>query len=323
MSQKIKWGILGLGKIAGKFCDGLQHASNAEIYAVASRDLNKAEEFAAQFEAEKSYGSYEELLKDEQVQVVYIATPHAFHHELAIKCIEHGKAVLCEKPFALNYKQAGEMISLAREKNVFIMEALWTAFLPHFRDLETKFKNKEYGQLKSLKADFGFPAEFDETKRLFNKSLGGGSLLDIGIYPVFLAYRLLGMPNRITAEAQLAETGVDESCDIKFHYDQNIEVELTSTFKEKTPTEAILEFEESKVIMNSRFHEPTSITTHKDGKHEVRDYGVENNGYTYEAEHVGEMLLNNKTESDIWSIENTLELMQLLDSIRKEIKLEY
>ena len=147
MSQKIKWGILGLGKIAGKFCDGLQHASNAKLYAVASRDLNKAEEFAAKFEAKKSYGSYEELLKDEAVQVVYIATPHAFHHELAIKCIAHGKAVLCEKPFALNYKQAREMISLAREKNVFIMEALWTAFLPHFLDLESKFKNKEYGKI--------------------------------------------------------------------------------------------------------------------------------------------------------------------------------
>jgi len=323
MSEKIKWGILGLGKIAAKFCEGLKDANNAEVYAVGSRDLQKAKEFGEMYGSKYTYGSYTELIEDEKVDVIYIATPHAYHHELALECIHHGKAVLCEKPFAMNLEQAREVITLARQKNVFIMEALWTAFLPHFQDLEKKFKTGEFGALKSLQADFGFTAAFDASKRLFNKSLGGGSLLDIGIYPVFLAYRLLGKPDSITAEAQLAETGVDESCDIRFYYNNDIKVELNSTFKEDTPTEAILEFEDSKIIVNSRFHEPTSITTHQKDKHEVKDYGVENNGYTFEAEHVGEMFKQGRLESDIWTHQNTLDLMELLDTIRKEIKLEY
>ena len=323
MSEKVKWGIIGLGKIAGKFAEGLRDAENAELYAVASRDKEKAEDFAGDYEAVKSFGSYEELMQDEDVEVIYIATPHVFHHDLTIECLQNGKAVLCEKPFAMNYSEAKEMIEAARKNNVFLMEALWTAFLPHFQDVLDKVENKEFGTIKSLKADFGFPAEFDKEKRLFNKSLGGGSLLDIGIYPVFLAYKLLGMPESIEAEAEMTETGVDNKCDITFNYPNGLKAKLFSTFKEKTPTSAEIIFDDAKMVINSRFHEPTSVTTHIGEKHEIRDYGVENNGYTYEAEHVSKMLRDGKIESDIWTFQNTLDIVKLLDDIRSKIELEY
>lgn len=323
MSEKVKWGIIGLGKIAGKFATGLKDAEEAELYAVASRDKEKAEEFANEYEAAKSFGSYKELMEDEDVEVIYIATPHVFHKDLTIECLQHGKAVLCEKPFAMNYEQAKEMIQAAKKNKIFLMEALWTAFLPHFQDVVEKVKNKEFGEIKSLKADFGFAAEFNKEKRLFNKSLGGGSLLDIGIYPVFLAYKLLGIPESIEAEAEMTETGVDNKCDITFVYSNGLRVDLFSTFKEVTPTAAEIHFDDAIMIINSRFHEPTSVTTHVNDKHEIRDFGVENNGYTYEAEHVSKMLREGKTESDVWSFQNTLDLAKLLDEIRNKIKLEY
>ncbi len=323
MKKEINWGIIGLGKIAKKFSEGLTKVENAHLYGVASRDLEKAKEFSEEYHSEVAYGSYEELMQDENVDVIYIATPHVFHHTLTLDCLKHGKAVLSEKPFAMNLKEAEEMIHSARDKKVFLMEALWTKFLPHFQDVLQKVNSEEFGKIRSLKADFGFQAEFDKNKRLFNKSLGGGSLLDIGIYPLFAAYCLLGKPEEIEAEAKFAETGVDLETRMKLKYRNGVVAELFSTLKEKTPTVAEIKLEKATIILDSRFHEPTSVTTITDDKQEIRDFGVENNGYTFEAEHVTKMLQEGKTESDIWSHQNTLDLMALLDQVREKIGLEY
>lgn len=321
--KKIKWGIIGLGKIANKFAEGLISVENAELYAVASRDLSNAKKFSEIRQAEVFYGSYEELMKDAEVDVIYIATPHVFHYELTLRCINHGKAVLCEKPFAMNIQETEEMIALSRQKKVFLMEALWTKFLPHFQYISERIESGEFGELRSIKADFGFSAEFDKTTRLFNRSLGGGSLLDIGIYPVFLAYSLLGKPDTIKAEAEITETGVDSECRMQFNYANNVKAELFSTFKEKTPTIAEVTLEKGKIILNSRFHEPTTVNIFSDGIEEIREFGVETNGYNFEAAHVSDMLQKGKTESDIWSLDHTRDLMMLLDAIRKEIGLVY
>jgi len=321
--KKIKWGIIGLGKIANKFAEGLKSVENAELYAAASRDLKNAQEFSKTHQAKVAYGSYEELMKDEEVDVVYIATPHAFHYELTLKSINHGKAVLCEKPFAMNLQETEEMITLSREKKVFLMEALWTMFLPHFQYASEKIRSGEFGKVKSLKADFGFPAKFDKTERLFNKKLGGGSLLDIGIYPIFMAYSILGKPKHIKAKAEFAETGVDSACNIKFSYNDGVEAALFSTFTEKTPTTAEILLEKGKIILDSRFHEPTTLTIISKEKEEVKDFGVNTNGYNFEAAHVTKMLQEGKTESDIWGLDKTKDLMALLDNTRKEIGLEY
>lgn len=321
--KKIKWGIIGLGKIANKFAEGLTSVENAELYAVASRDLGNAEKFSGIHKAEVFYGSYKELMEDPEVDVIYIATPHVFHYELTLKCINHGKAVLCEKPFAMNIQETEEMIALSREKKVFLMEALWTRFLPHFQYVSERIKSGEFGELRSIKADFGFSAKFDKTKRLFNRYLGGGSLLDIGIYPVFLAYSLLGKPDTIKAEAEITETGVDSECRMKFNYANNVKAELFSTFKEKTPTTAEITLEKGKILMNSRFHEPTTVIIISNGKEEIREFGVQTNGYNFEAAHVSEMIQKGKTESDIWSLDQTRDLMSLLDQVREEIGLTY
>lgn len=321
--KKIKWGIIGLGKIANKFAEGLSSVENAELYAVASRDLSNANKFSEIHTAEVFYGSYKELMEDNEVDVIYIATPHVFHHELTLQCINHGKAVLCEKPFAMNIQETEEMIALSREKNIFLMEALWTKFLPHFQYVSERINTGEFGNLRSIKADFGFLAEFDKTKRLFNKSLGGGSLLDIGIYPVFLAYSLLGKPDTIKASAEFTDTEVDSECRMQFNYANNVKAELFSTFREKTPTIAEINLEKGKILLNSRFHEPTTVTIISNGIEEIREFNVQTNGYNFEAAHVSEMLQKGKTESEIWSLDNTRDLMLLLDAIRTEINLKY
>ena len=323
MKEKIKWGIIGLGKIANKFAEGLAPVVNAELYAVGSRERENAVSFSKKHNAKFAYGSYMQLMQDENVDVIYIATPHVFHHDLTLNCIKHGKAVLCEKPFAMNLKEAEAMVKLSREKEVFLMEALWTMFLPHFQFVLEKVNSGELGKVKSLKADFGFQAEFDKTKRLFNKSLGGGSLLDIGIYPVFMAYSLLGNPMKINAKAQFTDTGVDSSCDIRFEYAKGVEAELFSTFLEKTPTIAEIEMEKGRIILNTRFHEPTSVTIITEAKEETLDFPMDTNGYYFEADHVTKMLQAGKVESDIMNLEKTLDIMKLLGKIRNEIGLSY
>lgn len=323
MKQKVNWGIIGLGKIAGKFATALASVENAELYAVASRNMDKALAFSKEYDAKAAYGVYQQLMKDKNVDVIYIATPHSFHYEITMECLEHGKAVLCEKPFAMNRQQAEKMISLARSKGIFLMEALWTQFLPHIKYLQGLVSSGKYGKIESVEADFGFEAEFDKELRTFNKSLGGGSLLDIGIYPVFLAYTLLGKPERIEASAEFAETGVDWECKMKFLYPEGVEANLDSSFKEKTPTIAEIELEKAVIRLHSRFHEPTSISIISEGTEETKDFGVKTNGYDFEAAHVGQMLLEGKSESNIWSHENTLDLMELLDAVREKIDLKY
>ncbi|MGB7784631.1 MAG: Gfo/Idh/MocA family oxidoreductase, partial [Salinimicrobium sp.] len=213
-SREIKWGIIGPGQIARKFARSLQEVDDAQLYAVASRTLERAEAFAEETGAAKAFGSYEEMLMDAEVDVVYIATPHVFHKEHTLLSLKHGKPVLCEKPFAINRAQVKEMISNAKEKRVFLMEAMWTPFLPHIIYLREVLSSGKYGKVKRLTADFGFAAAFDKNGRLFKKSLGGGSLLDIGIYPIFLALHTLGKPEKISAKAQMSSTNVDEVCEV-------------------------------------------------------------------------------------------------------------
>ncbi|APG59428.1 Gfo/Idh/MocA family protein [Christiangramia salexigens] len=323
MKKNINWGIIGLGKIANKFAKDLVSVKDAELIAVASRDLTKAEKFAQDHNVDTSYGSYDDILMDENVDVIYVATPHAFHHQITMESIKHNKAVLCEKPFAMNSREVEEIINYSRKREIFVMEALWTIFLPHYQFVLDRINSGQYGRVLSLKADFGFTAEFDKSKRLFNKSLGGGSLLDIGIYPVFAAHSILGIPEKIQANANFAETGVDLSCNINFEYSNGAKAELLSTFEEKTETTATIELEKAKIHIHSRFHEPTSVTIIQNAKEERFDFKVDTIGYNFEAEHVTQMLLTNKKESDVMNLTRSLELTRLLDEIRQEIGLKY
>ena len=321
--HKIKWGILGPGKIARKFARSLKEVEDAELYAVASRNIERAAAFAKETGAGKVFGTYEEMLQDKAIDVIYVATPHSFHHEHTLLCLRAGKAVLCEKPFAINRKQVEEMVATARENKVFLMEAMWTPFLPHIQYVKEIIDSEEFGKVKSLKADFGFETPFDEKGRLFLKSLGGGSLLDIGIYPVFIALHTLGKPEKISATAQLGRTGIDEDCEVIFNYANGAQAHLYSSIIKNTPTTAVFELENARIKIRSKWHNPSTIEITTNEGTETKTFEVASYGYEFEARHVQEMLRQNKTESDVMTFEKSLELISILDEIRKEISLEY
>lgn len=323
MKKMINWGILGAGHIAEKFAQDLQHVEGGQLYAVSSRSLSKAQGFAKQYNGLNAFGSYEDMLKDPKLDVVYVATPNVFHKEHSILCMRHRKAVLCEKPFAMNRSEVEEMINVAKEENVFLMEAFWTQFLPHFKFVMELLASQKYGKIRSLKADFGFAAAFSPNSRLFDKKLGGGSLLDIGIYPVFMALSALGYPEKINAQAKMSSTGVDENCDIQFTYSDGAIANLHSNLTKETETAAIIELEQATLKLNRQFHGPTSIIIIVDGKEELIEFDVTCNGYKFETEHVQEMLLANSKESNVMSFEKSLQLIDLLDIIRDRIGLAY
>jgi len=320
--RKIRWGIIGLGKIAHKFATDLATLENTELVAVASRNQQNADEFAQKYEVKNAYNSYATLAKDANVDAVYIATPHSFHKEHSILCLQHKKAVLCEKPFAMNLQEVTEMITVAKENKVLLMEALWTFFLPHFNYVLEIVKNEKFGKLKSLEADFGFRPVYDENSRVFKKEVGGGSLLDIGIYPIFAALSALGVPEKIDAKASFFETGADSDCNIIFHY-KGATASLKSSLLEETKTEAIYTFDTAIVKMNTQFHAPSTITIIQ-GKHEeIIDFGYKTIGYDFEAAHFNQLLRENKKESDVMTFEFSKNLIHTLDSVRNIIGLEY
>lgn len=322
-SRTINWGIIGLGKIASKFAQDLLTVESAQLYAVASRHQDKADSFAKQFKAKKAYDSYENLAKDPNIDAVYIATPHSFHKEHSILCLNHKKAVLCEKPFAMNREEVEEMILAANANNVLLMEALWTYFLPHYQYVLKELKSKRFGSLLKVEADFGFQPTIDMNSRVFKKSLGGGSLLDIGIYPIFVALSTLGKPNDIDAKATFFENGVDSSCDMIFNYDHGVKAFLKSTLLEKTPTEATFYCENGVIKINSKFHEPSSVNLTYEGKEETFDFGYKTIGYNFEVLHFNELIRLGITESPIMTFDFSRHLMKLLDNVRQLINLEY
>ncbi|MGY5353376.1 Gfo/Idh/MocA family protein [Wenyingzhuangia sp. IMCC45467] len=320
--DKIKWGIIGLGNIAQKFAKDLATISEAELYAVASRSQEKSEKFAKDFNATMAYDSYQALAKDKNVDAVYIATPHSFHKEHSILCLKHKKAVLCEKPFAMNLDEVQEMISASKEQNVLLMEALWTYFLPHYQYVLELIKKQKLGKVLSLEADFGFHRPFNNENRLFKKEVGGGSLLDIGIYPIFVALTTLGIPEDIEAKATFFDNGADASCDMIFHY-QKAKAYLKSSIQEQTATEAIFTCEQGIIKINTEFHIPTSVTVIKNGEEETVDFGVKTIGYNYEAEHFNQLIREGRKESNIMTFDFSKKLIQTLDTVRKKIGLEY
>lgn len=322
--KQVNWGILGAGKIAEKFAADLKHVKDANLFAVASRKLDSAKDFAGAFNVQLYYEGYENMLKNRDLDIVYIATPHVFHAEHALLCIAHKKAVLCEKPFAMNLNEVKKIVEAAQKNAVLVMEALWTAFLPHFEYVQNVLKNKVYGNIIRLEADFGFPADPNPSSRLFNKSLGGGSLLDIGIYPVFMALATLGKPEKIQADATFTDTGVDAACTIQFEYPEGVTALLKSTFLEETPTTATFYCETGTVKIHSRFHEIADVTlTDNSGNQETVCFDRKVNGYSYEAAHMTSLYKSGVKESPVMNFERSTNLMTLLDTIRQKIGLSY
>lgn len=321
--RNVRWGIIGLGNIANTFAEDLLAVEGSELYAVASRTQQKADDFAQKHQATQAYSSYEELVNDRNVDAIYIATPHALHKENTLICLQKGIPVLCEKAFAMDSTEVNEMISTAQAKNVLLMEAMWTYFLPHYQFVLSELKNQTYGELLNVEADFGFLLEFDEGNRLFKKSLGGGSLLDIGIYPIFAALSTLGIPNTLSANATFFENGADSSCLMTFHYNNGASALLKSTLLEDSRCEAIFQCERGTIKINSNFHCPTTVTIITDTEQKTISFDCKTNGYSYEIAHFSELLRQGKTESDIMTFKFSRDLIGSLDSIREMISLKY
>ncbi|MDB5005879.1 MAG: afr 2 [Mucilaginibacter sp.] len=325
--KTIRWGILGAGRIAGKFASDLKLVQDAELIAVGSRSQATADKFGQEFGIKYCHSSYEALVQNPEVDVIYIATPHVYHHENALLCLQHKKAVLCEKPFAMNTRQAAEMISVAKENKVFLMEALWTKFHPHYKKMREMIGQGLLGEIRSVLINFGFKPLDPVPARLFDPALGGGTVLDIGIYNVFMAMSVLGKPDHIDAVMTPASTGVDEQCAILFRYNNGAMAQLFSTFSSNLATEADICGTEGRIRLTSKFYEPSAtIEYYKERTDSRQVIPVEKEpgfGYQYEARHVNECLKKGLTESSVVTFADTLLLMETLDQIREKAGIHY
>ena len=283
---------------------------------MASRNVERAKKFAEEFGANKAYGSYEELFESQNIDVVYIATPHVFHKDLAIQAMKSGKNVLCEKPMGVNSSEVREMFETAKENDVFLMEALWSRFHPSLQDIKAKIDSGAIGEIKYINADFAFYAmDRDENSRLLNPKLAGGSLLDIGIYPVFLSYLLLGMPKNILANAIIQANGLETQVTMTFIYN-GAQAVLASGFTHTSRMSAEIAGESGNFYIDPRWHEADGYNSEIDGKKEKFNMPKVGNGYAHEIEEVHKCLLAGKKESELWSLTDSKNLIQLLDEIR-------
>lgn len=318
---------MGAGRIARKFAADLKYVDNAELIAIGSRSRESAEEFAAEFPLKYKHGSYEELVANNDVDVIYIATPHNLHYDCTLLCLHHNKAVLCEKPFAMNSAQTREMISVAKEKKIFLMEALWTKFMPHYNKTLELVRNGSIGEIKSVLVNFGFRPAPPVPKRLFDPALGGGTIMDIGIYNVFIALSFLGKPDAIEAAMTPAETGVDEQCAILFKYNKGAMAHLFTSFASDLGTEADIAGTAGRIRLTTRFYEPSSTVEFYSGrvdtKREVAVHKEAGFGYQYEARHVVDCLEKGLTESPVMTFGDSLLLMEMLDAVRNKAGIRY
>jgi len=318
----INWGIIGLGTIANTFASDLKFVDDANLKAVASRDLKKAKKFKDKHQVQIAYGNYVDLAKDLSVDIVYIATPHVFHFENAKLCLEHGKAVLCEKPMGMNADETAELCAIAKKNNTLLMEGLWTVFLPNFQRLQEIVRSKKLGKIKTIHADFCFKAPDDPKHRLINKSLGGGSILDIGIYTVFIALEFLGIPQKVEALADINTSGIDLSCDTTFIYN-NAVAKLKSSLKEDTPIEVNIEFEKGHTVLGPNFFSPSDLRVKTVSDEKIYYKHSIGSGYQIEALHFQDLFKQKQLESPIWPHEKSIQLASYLDVILKKIGVSY
>jgi predicted dehydrogenase len=323
-SKKIKWGILSTGWIAHKFAKALQSVENSEIVAVGSRTIESARKFAEEYTIPKAYGSYEELVSDPGIDVIYVATPHNLHVENTLLALNHNKNVLCEKPLGVNLKEEILLIEKAKEKNLFLMEALWSRFLPNIIKTKELVDSGEIGEVKLLTASFSILSSYGPEHRHFNIDLCGGTVLDTGIYNIFLSLFLLGKPKSFTATAGLSEQGGDNSCSYTFKYQKDTLAVMYSSFLAEAPVVAEIHGTRGKIILGPLWHCPGNVRLiDRNGKEKIFKFEFKNNGYEFEAEEVANCLRAGKKQSDLWSWDDSLQLINQMDLIRKECGIVY
>ena len=321
MTQRLGWGILGAGSIATKFATDLKNLPDARLVAVGSRSAEKAGQFARDMGAERSYGSYAAMIADPEVDVVYVATPHPFHKEHALLCLEGGKAVLCEKPMAVHAGQVREMVQSARERGLFLMEAMWSRFNPVLVQVQRWLEEGRIGEVRMLSADFGFRTAWNPEGRLLDPALAGGALLDVGVYVVALASSVFGgAPAQVQAAAHLGQTGVDEQTGMVLKYANGGLALLSCAIRTATPHTARIDGVEGAIEIPAFWH-ATSARLIRPSQEPLETSG--DFGYHHEAAEVMACLREGKTESATMPLDESIAIAETLDRVRAEIGLTY
>lgn len=322
--QTFNWGIIGPGRIANKFAESLSVVKGTKLHSVASNNLEKAELFIQKYNGEKAYHSYEDIVNDNDVDAIYIATPHRFHYEQTKLALESGKPVLCEKPFTVNYKQAKELFDLAKSKKLFLMEALWTRYLPIFKKVKTLINEGKIGEIKFLSSTFGFTFPRNESDRILNHELAGGTLLDMGVYPIGVSQFILDDdPIEVSANSMIGNTNVDEFTSITLKYNNNIFSQFTSNVLVKTNNDFIIYGTKGQITIHPDFWASTKATIKISEKESVITEGFNCNGFEYQIEEATNCIKKGMIESSIMTHKNTLANMELMDKIREKIGLKY
>lgn len=325
MASSFRWGILGPGNIAQKFAEGLKALPDAELAAVGSRDIGRATAFGKQYGAARCHGSYEALANDSDVDIVYIATPHPMHKAENIRCLQAGKAVLCEKPFTVNRQEADAVFQAARGAQRFCMEAMWTRFLPVMEQVRQWLSEGRIGEPRMVQADFGFRADINEESRLFAMEYAGGGLLDVGVYCVSLAVMVFGgPPDRVTGLAHLGETGADEQGAYVLGYPGGRLAVLHSAIRTNTPQDALIMGTKGMIRVHPPFWCGNSATLSVEGQAPQQvTLPMTGNGYNYQAAAAQACMRAGRLECDLMSWQETLSVMDTLDRIRAVWGLKY
>ena len=325
MKDLIRWGVLAPGRIARKFAEGLQDADGAELVAVGSRSAERAQAFADEFGVSRVHCGYEELVDDSEVDAIYVASPHPFHAEHTILCLEAGKAALCEKPFTVNALQADRVVAAARRTGVFCMEAMWTRFIPTMVRLRELLGEGAIGEPRMLNADFGFRAGWDPESRLLNPELAGGGLLDVGIYPLSLASMVFGAPEATASVSHIGDSGVDEQAAVLLRYAAGQIAICYTAARTNTPHLAFIMGTDAQMWLGDSWWNGRALEIRRPGADapEIIEPERKGNGYNYEAEEVGRCLREGLPESPVMGLDESLSIVQTMDQIRAQWGLRY
>jgi predicted dehydrogenase len=316
----VRWGILGPGRIARAVAPDFAHVEGAELVAVASRSLDRARSFAEEHGLARAYGSYAELLAADDLDAVYIATPHPQHHALALAAIEAGRAVLVEKTFTATVAGAEEVVAAARRHSVFAMEAMWTRFQPAIVAARALVDDGAIGEVRQVQADLGVERPFDPTDRMFDLAQGGGALLDLGVYVVSFAHYFLGTPDRVVASGSLAPTGVDAEAGLLLGYADGRVATLLATLRHHSPGAARIQGTTGWIEVPPRFHHPHGIVLHRRGAEpEVITRPPTGGGYAHELVEVTEGVAAGRTESTVMPLEDTLAVQRVLGEALEQL----
>jgi predicted dehydrogenase len=324
--RPVRWGILATGRIARDFATALALLPDATLTAVASRQVATAEKFAAEYgtvDLTRAYGSYEELVEDPEVDVVYVASPHALHHAHTMLAFDAGKPVLCEKALTLTARESEDLVRVSRERGLFFMEAMWMRCNPVIRRIKQLADHGHLGRIQQVRADLGFLVDVPETHRLLAPELGGGALLDMGVYALTFAHLFLGDPDKVEAVAEMSPSGIDLNIALSLGWQGGAVASLSSTMTAWSPRTASVATDRGRIDLGEAFHHPTEATWVEDGEAHLIEEDVLGTGLAHEAEEVMRCLRNGEVESPLVPLDDSLALMRLMDRIREKIGVRY